>query len=265
MVLIIIYLKVLIGAVRKWITKCKWFEKRRKKCVYVSCVMLVEAETNHRSTLCRAELLFVCQEYQKPLLEPQSWILSPKKVRQIFYRLQEIHQCHSMFQIALACRVAEWDHSEKIGDLFVASVSPHFCLLLTFLLFSLITGLWPRLSVINMNSPNPSWDNSGHVSLTSPGVSKADKSSEVIWESTKQIKNAAQSSSEPLRMHRRRYVRADFRFEHEGGQNCEPATGILTLVMIKARTRSWQSEFPEQKFKLSVACSLQLGCEGSSC
>lgn len=29
-----------------------------------------------------------------------------------------------MFQIALASRVAEWDHSETIGDLFVASVSP---------------------------------------------------------------------------------------------------------------------------------------------
>ncbi|GLD61918.1 rho guanine nucleotide exchange factor 10-like protein, partial [Lates japonicus] len=62
-------------------------------------------------------------EYQKPLLEPQNWILNLKKVRQIFYRVQEIHQCHSMFQIALASRVAEWDHSEKIGDLFVASFS----------------------------------------------------------------------------------------------------------------------------------------------
>lgn len=71
-----------------------------------------------------ADLLRVPQEYQKPLLEPQNWILSPRKVRHIFYRMQEIHQCHSMFQIALASRVAEWDHSEKIGDLFVASVSP---------------------------------------------------------------------------------------------------------------------------------------------
>ncbi|TMS07701.1 Rho guanine nucleotide exchange factor 10-like protein, partial [Larimichthys crocea] len=62
-------------------------------------------------------------EYQKPLLEPQNWILNHKKVCQIFYRLQEIHQCHSMFQIALASRVAEWDQSEKIGDLFVASFS----------------------------------------------------------------------------------------------------------------------------------------------
>lgn len=63
------------------------------------------------------------QEYRKPLLEPQNSILSHRKVHQIFYRVQEIHQCHSMFQIALAARVAEWDSSEKIGDLFVASVS----------------------------------------------------------------------------------------------------------------------------------------------
>lgn len=66
---------------------------------------------------------FVTQEYQKPLLEPQNSILNHRKVHQIFYRVQEIHQCHSMFQIALASRVAEWDSSEKIGDLFVASVS----------------------------------------------------------------------------------------------------------------------------------------------
>uniref|UniRef100_A0A8C3AI93 Rho guanine nucleotide exchange factor 10 like n=1 Tax=Cyclopterus lumpus TaxID=8103 RepID=A0A8C3AI93_CYCLU len=69
------------------------------------------------------QLEFFRSEYQKPLLEPQNWILNPKKVRHIFYRLQEIHQCHSMFQIALASRVAEWDHSETIGDLFVASFS----------------------------------------------------------------------------------------------------------------------------------------------
>uniref|UniRef100_A0A8C7K7U7 Rho guanine nucleotide exchange factor 10 like n=1 Tax=Oncorhynchus kisutch TaxID=8019 RepID=A0A8C7K7U7_ONCKI len=62
-------------------------------------------------------------EYQKPLLEPEARILSDKKVRPIFYRLREILQCHSMFQIALASRVAEWDLSEKIGDLFVASFS----------------------------------------------------------------------------------------------------------------------------------------------
>ncbi|KAK2898072.1 rho guanine nucleotide exchange factor 10-like protein isoform X2 [Channa argus] len=79
---------------------------------------IVQSESSYLNSLRR-----ILQEYQKPLLEPQNCILNPKKVRQTFYRVQEIHQCHSMFQIALASRVAEWDHSEKIGDLFVASFS----------------------------------------------------------------------------------------------------------------------------------------------
>uniref|UniRef100_A0AAQ5XK09 DH domain-containing protein n=1 Tax=Amphiprion ocellaris TaxID=80972 RepID=A0AAQ5XK09_AMPOC len=77
---------------------------------------ILQSENSYLDSLKR-----ILQEYQKPLLDPQTLIINPKKVRQIFYRLQEIHQCHSMFQIALACRVAEWDYSEKIGDLFVAS------------------------------------------------------------------------------------------------------------------------------------------------
>lgn len=40
-----------------------------------------------------------------------------------FYRVREILQCHFLFQIALASRVAEWDSLEMIGDVFVASVS----------------------------------------------------------------------------------------------------------------------------------------------
>uniref|UniRef100_A0A3B4ZJ80 Rho guanine nucleotide exchange factor 10-like protein n=1 Tax=Stegastes partitus TaxID=144197 RepID=A0A3B4ZJ80_9TELE len=79
---------------------------------------ILQSENSYLDSLKR-----VLQEYQKPLLDPQTLIINPKKVRQIFYRLQEIHQCHSMFQIALGCRVAEWDDSEKIGDLFVASFS----------------------------------------------------------------------------------------------------------------------------------------------
>lgn len=63
------------------------------------------------------------QEYQRPLMEAEPRILSVRKIRPIFFRLREITQCHSMFHIALASRVAEWDTSEKIGDLFVASVS----------------------------------------------------------------------------------------------------------------------------------------------
>lgn len=40
-----------------------------------------------------------------------------------FYRVREILQCHFLFQIALASRMAEWDSLEMIGDVFVASVS----------------------------------------------------------------------------------------------------------------------------------------------
>lgn len=61
-------------------------------------------------------------------MEADPRILSPRKIRPIFYRIREITQCHSMFQIALASRVAEWDSTEKIGDLFVASVSVRACL-----------------------------------------------------------------------------------------------------------------------------------------
>uniref|UniRef100_A0A4W5QA31 Rho guanine nucleotide exchange factor 10 like n=1 Tax=Hucho hucho TaxID=62062 RepID=A0A4W5QA31_9TELE len=79
---------------------------------------IVQSERSYVDSLKR-----ILVEYQKPLLEPEARILSEKKVRPIFYRLREILQCHSMFQIALASRVAEWDLSEKIGDLFVASFS----------------------------------------------------------------------------------------------------------------------------------------------
>ncbi|XP_062315464.1 rho guanine nucleotide exchange factor 10-like protein isoform X2 [Osmerus eperlanus] len=79
---------------------------------------IIQSERSYVDSLRR-----ILQEYQKPLLEPEVRILNPKKVPPIFYRLREILQCHSMFQIALASRVAEWEDSEKIGDLFVASFS----------------------------------------------------------------------------------------------------------------------------------------------
>ncbi|XP_036388671.1 rho guanine nucleotide exchange factor 10-like protein isoform X2 [Megalops cyprinoides] len=79
---------------------------------------IVQSERSYLESLKR-----ILQEYQKPLLEAEPRILSPKKIRPIFYRLREILQCHSMFQIALSSRVAEWDLTEKIGDLFVASFS----------------------------------------------------------------------------------------------------------------------------------------------
>lgn len=53
-------------------------------------------------------------------MEPKA--LSLRKCQVVFFRVKEILHCHSMFQIALSSRVAEWDATEKIGDLFVASV-----------------------------------------------------------------------------------------------------------------------------------------------
>ncbi|KAI4895601.1 hypothetical protein NFI96_018410 [Prochilodus magdalenae] len=79
---------------------------------------IVQSERSYLESLKR-----ILQEYQRPLMEAEPRILSPRKIRPIFFRVREITQCHSMFQIALASRVAEWDVSEKIGDLFVASFS----------------------------------------------------------------------------------------------------------------------------------------------
>lgn len=63
------------------------------------------------------------QDYRNPLMEMEPKALSARKCQVVFFRVKEILHCHSMFQIALSSRVAEWDSTEKIGDLFVASVS----------------------------------------------------------------------------------------------------------------------------------------------
>lgn len=63
------------------------------------------------------------QQYEKPLSQIEPRLLSDRKLKMTFYRVREILQCHFLFQIALASRVAEWDGLEMIGDVFVASVS----------------------------------------------------------------------------------------------------------------------------------------------
>uniref|UniRef100_F7IBV7 Rho guanine nucleotide exchange factor 10-like protein n=1 Tax=Callithrix jacchus TaxID=9483 RepID=F7IBV7_CALJA len=63
------------------------------------------------------------QDYRNPLMEMEPKALSARKCHVVFFRVKEILHCHSMFQIALSSRVAEWDSTEKIGDLFVASFS----------------------------------------------------------------------------------------------------------------------------------------------
>uniref|UniRef100_A0A8C3LDQ4 Rho guanine nucleotide exchange factor 10-like protein n=1 Tax=Chrysolophus pictus TaxID=9089 RepID=A0A8C3LDQ4_CHRPC len=79
---------------------------------------IVQSERSYVESLKR-----ILQDYRNPLMEMEPKVLSARKCHVVFFRLKEILQCHSMFQIALSSRVAEWDSAEKIGDLFVASFS----------------------------------------------------------------------------------------------------------------------------------------------
>ncbi|KAM9299190.1 rho guanine nucleotide exchange factor 10-like protein [Gastrophryne carolinensis] len=79
---------------------------------------IVQSERGYVESLQR-----VLQDYRLPLMEMEPKLLSARKCHMVFSRVKEILHCHSVFQIALASRVAEWDSSEKIGDLFVASFS----------------------------------------------------------------------------------------------------------------------------------------------
>ncbi|XP_070314885.1 rho guanine nucleotide exchange factor 10-like protein isoform X3 [Odocoileus virginianus] len=79
---------------------------------------IVQSEGSYVDSLKR-----VLQDYRNPLMEMEPKALSVRKCRAVFFRVKEILHCHSMFQIALSSRVAEWDATEKIGDLFVASFS----------------------------------------------------------------------------------------------------------------------------------------------
>ncbi|XP_056397614.1 rho guanine nucleotide exchange factor 10-like protein isoform X2 [Hyla sarda] len=79
---------------------------------------IVQSERSYVESLQR-----VLQDYRIPLLDMEPKLLSARKCQLVFSRVKEILHCHNVFQIALASRVAEWDSTEKIGDLFVASFS----------------------------------------------------------------------------------------------------------------------------------------------
>ncbi|XP_029451616.1 rho guanine nucleotide exchange factor 10 isoform X2 [Rhinatrema bivittatum] len=79
---------------------------------------IVDSEKNYVDALRR-----ILEQYEKPLADMEPRLLSERKVKMVFYRVKEILQCHSLFQIALASRVSEWDSAEMIGDVFVASFS----------------------------------------------------------------------------------------------------------------------------------------------
>ncbi|MBN3310625.1 ARHGA factor, partial [Amia calva] len=79
---------------------------------------VLESEKNYLDALRR-----ILEQYEKPLSEMEPKLISDRKLKVIFHQIREILQCHSLFQIALASRVADWDSSEMIGDVFVASFS----------------------------------------------------------------------------------------------------------------------------------------------
>ena len=63
------------------------------------------------------------QDYKKAMEEANPPLLNPAKIAVIFKRVPEILQCHTLFRIALAEAVRQWDAEERIGDVFVASFS----------------------------------------------------------------------------------------------------------------------------------------------
>lgn len=79
---------------------------------------IVESENSYINSLHR-----LINEYKKPLEDSVPAILSQNKINIIFYRLEQILQCHAIFGIALNQCVREWDQKERIGDVFIASFS----------------------------------------------------------------------------------------------------------------------------------------------
>ncbi|XP_057715226.1 rho guanine nucleotide exchange factor 10 isoform X2 [Corythoichthys intestinalis] len=86
-----------------------------RRCILGS---ILESEKNYLDALKR-----ILEQYEKPLSLIEPKLLSDRKLKMTFYRVREILQCHFLFQIALASRVAEWDSMAMIGDVFVASFS----------------------------------------------------------------------------------------------------------------------------------------------
>lgn len=61
------------------------------------------------------------QDYKKPLEESNPPILNANKNAILFHRLPEILHCHTLFRIALADCVKNWDSDERVGDAFIQS------------------------------------------------------------------------------------------------------------------------------------------------
>ncbi|XP_077509983.1 rho guanine nucleotide exchange factor 10-like protein isoform X6 [Amblyomma americanum] len=79
---------------------------------------IVESENSYVGSLQRLIL-----DFKRPLMASQPPLVSQRKVDTMFFRLEEILQCHTLFGIALTQCVCEWDQQERIGEVFLASFS----------------------------------------------------------------------------------------------------------------------------------------------
>lgn len=79
---------------------------------------IVQNENNYL-----ASLHTIVTEYKDHLEQCQPPLLSAAKVATVFRHITDIVHCHTVFRIALAAAVSEWDAEQRIGDVFVASFS----------------------------------------------------------------------------------------------------------------------------------------------
>ncbi|XP_055305474.1 rho guanine nucleotide exchange factor 10-like protein isoform X2 [Sitodiplosis mosellana] len=77
---------------------------------------IVHSECSYVATLQR-----LVNDYKKPLEESNPPILNSSKIAILFHRLPEILHCHTLFRIALAECVRNWDCEEKVADAFISS------------------------------------------------------------------------------------------------------------------------------------------------
>ncbi|KAM9201589.1 rho guanine nucleotide exchange factor 10 isoform 4-T4 [Dugong dugon] len=110
---------------RSFIRTKSFISQDHRSCLEEEQSLFIDFDCKHPEAILTPmpEGLSQQQQYEKPLSEMEPKILSERKLKMVFYRIKEILQCHSMFQIALASRVSEWDSVEMIGDVFVASFS----------------------------------------------------------------------------------------------------------------------------------------------
>lgn len=92
-------------------------EKLKRRMIVGS---IVESENSYINSLNR-----LINDFKKPLEESSPPILSQNKIAIIFYRLEQILQCHSIFGIALNQCVRQWDVQESLGQVSLCDLIIH--------------------------------------------------------------------------------------------------------------------------------------------